>query len=318
MVDPSMAAEAGLGHLAVDLRVPYADENRNHVLRTEWQRQASDRLPPPPLVLPRRSEGAYAVRIRLATIGDLIVEDQYSDAVSGRTGGPNGHLEDRIVSHFTFHGRWRFDAAHRSGVAGPGQAYIRRNDEPWSFEVGRATRALMLSVPIDEVRLRRNQAGLAGDVNSPAVRLLLAHVRMCMEVGEGAGVAARNATLELFRGMLQGQVVDDEDVYTTLVRAAKDIVDRRLLTDPDLDPATVAAELHVSVRTLHRAFARDQSTVMGYVRRRRLERVAAELVSTSWTMAELAARWHFTDESHLGKAYKKHFGETPAARRPTM
>jgi AraC-like DNA-binding protein len=313
-----MAQQAWPGRLAVDIRVPYADENRNDLLRAEWVRQGGDRLPPPPLVLPRHSEGAYAVRIKLATIADLVVEDQYSDAVAGSTGGPNGHLEDRIVSHFTFQGQWRFDSARRTAVAGRGQAYIRRNDEPWNFTVARGTHALMLSVPIEEVRLRKNQTGVPGELDSPAVRLLLAHVRTCLEIGDGVNVAARNAALELFRGLLRQQVIDDEHVYSALVRAAKDRIDERLLTDPGLDPSAVADELHVSVRTLHRAFAQEQATVMGYVRQRRLERVAAELAATSWTVAELAARWHFTDESHLGKAYRKQFGETPAARRRAL
>jgi AraC-like DNA-binding protein len=32
-------------------------------------------------------------------------------------------------------------------------------------------------------------------------------------------------------------------------------------------------------------------------------------------MSELAARWHFADGSHLVKAYKRCFGETPTAGR---
>ncbi|NED82884.1 helix-turn-helix domain-containing protein, partial [Streptomyces sp. SID11233] len=70
------------------------------------------------------------------------------------------------------------------------------------------------------------------------------------------------------------------------------------------------------VRTLYRAFARGaMSSVMGYVRERRLERARAELISTRLTVAEIAARWHFADSSHFVKAYEKRFAEAPSARR---
>ncbi len=52
---------------------------------------------------------------------------------------------------------------------------------------------------------------------------------------------------------------------------------------------------------------------MGYARERRLSRVNMELTTETWTVSELAARWHFTDESHLIRAYRNRFGETPPA-----
>jgi AraC-like DNA-binding protein len=299
----------------VDINVAYADENRNHVLLDEWRRQAGEIVPPPPLRLPRHGEGRYAVRIRRTMLHDLVVEDQYSDAVAGSTGGTDGHLEDRVVSHFTLSGQWLFRSAHRTAAVRRGSAYIRRNDEPWDFEVSRGTRALVLHVPIEEVRLRTGRQAEPAQQDSPAARLLLAHLRACLEIGEAVGISARNATLELFRGVLAHHVIDDEPLYSALVRAAQERIDERLLNDPDLSPAAIAGLLHVSLRTLHRAFAAEETSVMGYVRERRLARVDAELATTSWTVSELAARWHFTDESHLIRAFRQRFGETPAGRR---
>jgi len=310
-----VSQDGGSGQFDIEIDVAYADENRDHVLLAEWRRQAGEIVPPPPLQLPRHGEGSYAVRIRRTALLDLVVEDQYSDAVAGHTGGPNGHLEDRVVSHFTVSGQWLFRSARRSAAVRRGSAYIRRNDEPWDFEVSRGTRALMLHVPIEEVPLRPGRAAVLTEQDSPSARLLLAHIRACMEISEGIGIAARNATLELFRGLLAQQVIDDEPLYPALVRAAKECIDARLLADPDLAPAAVAGMLHVSARTLHRAFAAEETSVMGYVRERRLCQVKMELATTSWTVSELAARWHFTDESHLIRAYRRRFGETPARQR---
>jgi AraC-like DNA-binding protein len=84
---------------------------------------------------------------------------------------------------------------------------------------------------------------------------------------------------------------------------------------PDLDPRAIADALHASVRTLHRAFATSEVSVMELVRQRRLERARADLLSTTCTVSEIAARWHFTDSSHFIRAYKKRYGETPTTLR---
>jgi len=63
------------------------------------------------------------------------------------------------------------------------------------------------------------------------------------------------------------------------------------LRDADLSPATIAQALNVSVRTLHRAFP-DGESVMGYVRRSRLQAAHRELdrPDSPYTVAEVAAR----------------------------
>ena len=315
---PSRLDEAP-GRFAVDIDVPYADQNRNHVLLSEWRRQGSELLPAPRLTLPRRSEGSYKVRIRQRNMLDLVVEDQYSDAVAGGTGGVNGHLEDRIVTHVTLRGKWRFASAQQTSTVGAGLLCVRRNDEPWDFEVDRGTQAIALVLPARDVCFPRSGRGITAEQNAPAARLLLAHLRnwadLSGDLGPAASQAARNATLELFHGLLNDQVIDDEQFSPALVRAAMEYIESRLLADPDLDPRSIATSLHVSVRTLYRAFAKEATSVMEYVRERRLERARAELTSTSSTVSEIAARWHFTDSSHFIRAYKKRFDETPTAHR---
>lgn len=304
----------------IDVTVPYADENRDDVLLGEWQRQCGGRVPPPPLRLPRHAEGTYRVRIRKQDLLDVFVEDQYSDAVAGTTGGPGGHLEDRIVTSVTLSGEWRFSAGGRRATAAAGMLCARRNDGPWDFEVARGTRAISLILPASEVRFPANTSAFTAEQASPAAALLLAQLRLWAELADGlgsaAGAAARNATLELFRGLMNEQVVDDAEFAPALLRAAMDHIETRLLSDPDLDPRSIATALHVSVRTLYRAFGQGSATsVMGHVRERRLERARADLAATRLTVSEIAARWHFSDSSHFVKAYKKRFGQTPTAGR---
>lgn len=88
----------------------------------------------------------------------------------------------------------------------------------------------------------------------------------------------------------------------------------RLLTDADLSPQVLADELHVSVRTLHRAFADTGESVGAYIRRRRLECARHEL-AVSWprlSVSELAARYQFADGSHFIRLFKKQYGYPPS------
>jgi AraC-like DNA-binding protein len=290
------------------------------VLHSQWRRQAGEALPAPPLTLPRHGEGAYRVRIRAQKMLGISVEDQYSDAVAGDTGGPDGHHGDLIVTHITLSGEWRFTSRNQRSRAGAGTLCVRRNEEPWGMEVARGTRAIAVGLPASAVRFPAKTLAVTAEQTSPAARLLLAQLRLLAEVsdelGPAAAGAARNATFELFQGLVNGQVMDDADFTPALLEAATGYIEDRLLDDPDLDARAIAEALHVSVRTLYRVFAQQAtSSVMAYVRERRLERARAELNSTRLTVSEVAARWHFADGSHFVKAYKKHFGETPTAVR---
>jgi AraC family transcriptional regulator, positive regulator of tynA and feaB len=86
------------------------------------------------------------------------------------------------------------------------------------------------------------------------------------------------------------------------------------LTHPELSPRSLARELNVSVRTLHRAFAMAGEPVAAYIRRRRLEQAQLELAAPLHrpSVSEVAARWQFTDSSHFTRAFKNKYAQTPA------
>ncbi|HUQ54848.1 helix-turn-helix transcriptional regulator [Lentzea sp.] len=299
------------GHPVIDITVPYHHDRANDLLADQWRAQAGDLVPFPPLTLPRLGRESYSVRIRQVAVLDLAIEDQYTDAVLGRTGGENGHIADRVVTHFTLRGSWRFRTEREDLAAPSGRVCVRRNDLPWNFEVEHGTCAVMLSLPIQDLQLPARAASINADMSSPAARLLLAHVRTCLELGGSDAATTRSATIELFQGLVNDQVSDDPRLHSALVRTAKGLIETRLLVDPDLSPNTIAAALNVSPRTLHRAFSGERMSVMGYVRERRLERAKSELTSTSWTISEIAARWNFADSSHFTKAFKRTFGVSP-------
>jgi AraC-like DNA-binding protein len=62
----------------------------------------------------------------------------------------------------------------------------------------------------------------------------------------------------------------------TLALGIRAYIDRHL-GDPELTPASIAAAHHISLRSLHRLFQDDETTVAGFIRHRRLERVRRDL-----------------------------------------
>ncbi|WP_249998570.1 helix-turn-helix transcriptional regulator [Actinoplanes sp. M2I2] len=97
-----------------------------------------------------------------------------------------------------------------------------------------------------------------------------------------------------------------------VVVAARRLVER-MLADQALAPDLLVRELHVSRRTLNRAFAGEGESLMAYVRRRRLENALADLTGSEsrLSVTEAAARWRFADSSHLVRACRKRYGQTP-------
>ncbi|MEV0065411.1 helix-turn-helix transcriptional regulator [Amycolatopsis sp. NPDC050768] len=195
------------------------------------------------------------------------------------------------------------------------QFVVRLNDPSWTFEVEPRTTATVLQLPVDQLRPHladRHVIGLAG---SAEVRLLLAQTRAVeatVDTLTPAGlITARASLVELAKGVILGHTdCADPLLATALAQAARDLADA-LLPDADLSPAVLARHLNVSVRTLHRAFAGFDESVTAYVRRRRLERARSDLATGHATVSEVAARWQFSDSSHLIRAFKSRYGQTP-------
>ncbi|MEH0841546.1 helix-turn-helix domain-containing protein [Micromonospora sp. CPCC 205711] len=90
------------------------------------------------------------------------------------------------------------------------------------------------------------------------------------------------------------------------------------LGDATLTPQTVADAHHVSVRTLHRLFELEETTMAAYVRDLRLQRCRRDLADPTQAhrpVQAVAARWGFRDKAHFSRAFRAAYGVTPQAYR---
>lgn len=101
-----------------------------------------------------------------------------------------------------------------------------------------------------------------------------------------------------------------------LWRRALVVVEARL-RDPRLCPRDIAADLRVSLRLLHKAFAHEGVTVSGTVRAMRLERCAQELsrLPGRRNISAIAEDWGFADIPNFHRQFRLRYGHTPGDHR---
>jgi AraC-like DNA-binding protein len=90
------------------------------------------------------------------------------------------------------------------------------------------------------------------------------------------------------------------------------------LGDADLDPVTIAAANHISVRYLHKLFHEEGTSVARWVRERRLDNCRRDLENPALAqrgVQAIARRWGFDDAAHFSKIFKASFGEPPGQYR---
>jgi AraC family transcriptional activator of tynA and feaB len=238
----------------------------------------------------------------------------------------NHRDEDPVVADLIMSGQLRFTGAGASYALGPGQICIRDTKASWKFECASATRFRMIAIPRSAMLTRMSsptafKPAHVSDVSSSEIRLFLNFVEAIERSSEelarstAAQGLALDACASLFAGLLAKSSASTlDDHQEALTAGARNVVENNL-DDPDLSPKMIAQLLGVSLRTLHRHFAKTDESIMTFARRRRLEKACEQLMRAAGPTAisDVAARWHFSDASHFTRTFKSFYGTTPAA-----
>lgn len=149
-----------------------------------------------------------------------------------------------------------------------------------------------------------------------AVSLLLVGVDELSSSASLVGVDRYLASLTglLLRTAVRKPAADLEQIAS--VRARTDAIIYEQAADPLLTPATIAAQLNISLRQLYRAFSGTDSPA-ARIRSRRLER-AAELLSARTVQPhvdKVAQQCGFVSAEYFSRAFRREFGLSPRAYR---
>jgi AraC-like DNA-binding protein len=148
---------------------------------------------------------------------------------------------------------------------------------------------------------------------------------MLPEIPDSMTVAAKEIvkekTLDLIAsslmkamGLSNPHISSARTVALMKVRAA---IESRL-SDPTLDPASVAEAAGISVRYANSLLAEQSTSITRLIRTRRLERCRMALedpVQRHRTITEIAFGWGFSDMTHFGKRFKLMFNISPRDHR---
>jgi AraC-like DNA-binding protein len=113
-------------------------------------------------------------------------------------------------------------------------------------------------------------------------------------------------------------IQDEETLVDARLAEARRFINRSLAS-PGLDPERTAAALRMSVRQLHKLFARSGETFGQFVRRRRLEECRTTLVSPlaiHRSVADIAYGWGFASMASFYRAFAAAYGDAPNDLRP--
>ena len=148
-----------------------------------------------------------------------------------------------------------------------------------------------------------------------AVSLLLAGTD---EFGTAASLVGVDRYLGSLTGLLLRTAVRraNDGEHVASVRTRTETIIYEQATDPQLTPASVAAQLNVSLRQLYRAFSGSESPA-ALIRRRRLER-AAELLAARRApvnVESIAQECGFASAEYFSRAFRREFGLSPRAYR---
>ena len=151
-----------------------------------------------------------------------------------------------------------------------------------------------------------------------AVGLLLTGAE---ELGSSASLVGVDRYLGALAGLLLRTAVRRPGADIELmdsIRSRTDSIIFEQAADPLLSPATVAAQLNISLRQLYRAFDGTESPA-ARIRRRRLEH-AAELLAARAAPAhvdKIAQQCGFLSAEYFSRAFRREFGLSPRAYRST-
>jgi AraC-like DNA-binding protein len=161
---------------------------------------------------------------------------------------------------------------------------------------------------------RRPVTRLSGrtGVDALAANYLETLTRNWDAIGE-AGMGPVADTLARLIGIACGLAAEEQPdaVRAGRLTEARQYIDQHL-TDPDLSPATVAAALRISVRSLHLLFEQSGGSFSRTMVRRRLEECrAALLANPTRPVTDVAYAWGFNSLSAFYRAFNAAFGMSP-------
>ncbi|MGW5918592.1 helix-turn-helix domain-containing protein [Nocardia fluminea] len=279
-----------------------------------------------------RAREDFTATLWTSSTGSVLVARLRSSDITAERGAGLGddHYSQYLQLGLVLAGRATLEQRGRRSTAVAGEAFAVCLDSPFRSTLARcatpATDVLYLYLPMDSLTAWGLDAVAAGGCSWPLSRAAVSALMFGRDIACGANspdhlrIVARIDEI-LFRAaivaLLERDLTDATRELTTedvLRRRAADFIDRNF-ADPAVNPDAVAVRLHVSRRTLFRAFELQGLSVGRLIRTRRLAAAASALSDDTRGLRDIADSCGFRTVDQLSRAFRAKYGVTPAAYR---
>lgn len=294
---------------------------------TQWQAAVSDTFFP--LETTMTDADSFAGSMNTWSLGIVGLSQMQCDGILYKR--HKRHFLDEVESSLLITipklGNVGFNQNARQATCSPGEFLVERGDLPYEFWHAQTNELLVLKVSSESVRARIGPTDRLGalsfDGTAGVASYFLDTVKTTAQHVDVLDEAARTAAGKHILDLLCLAIRNDDrvlDSNTSTIRAAHlhraEQFIRNNLSNEDLSSSLVAEACNVSLRYLQQLFLDADRSVSGFIREKRLVRAREDLsVEGSTTVAEIAHRWGFSDQSQFNKAYRTRFGCTPTQTR---
>jgi acetamidase/formamidase/AraC-like DNA-binding protein len=206
---------------------------------------------------------------------------------------------------------WVFDMATECGLEWPSDFHAVMLELPRELLASRLGRSRIDSV----LSLGTTVAASAA---APVLRTLAANIDTLEQADFSAGeIAITELVASAILSELKAPNGSMTGVQADHFRRVATAIDAQL-SKPDLALADIAKAEGMSARYVQRLFERRDASFSEYVRRQRLQRCRADLSDPNHaheSVAVIAMRWGFRDQSHFSRAFSAEFGMAPREMR---
>jgi AraC family transcriptional regulator, positive regulator of tynA and feaB len=215
---------------------------------------------------------------------------------------------------------WSIKHAGWDQIVLPGESVLVDSREPYEFTFAEGLDDLSVEMPVDWLERWLPQPGAI--IGRPLQCTsgwgkALRGFKEALVPQTLVDLAVPEVLLEEQLGVLLSlsseQIPLDGKVDAGLLRSSL-LVIREHLSEPDLVAIKVAAACAISLRSLHRLFAKAGKTFAGELMQMRIDEAARMLASRRFnalSISEIARRCGFLDASHFARQFRRHHGVGP-------
>lgn len=234
-----------------------------------------------------------------------------------------GELESTQVQ-LVHRGSLILDQDGRQSSASAGELIVYDVSRPFQFIYPDEFRTTIVQLPTRSIGVTGGQLDAVAHrsvaPDSSVRAALSALLRTADAENDGLGDTGRRALARAIAEAVQLVIREQEGVVhavtarSALAESARAVV-RERLNDPSLSAASLASQLHVSVRTLHAAFEDERETLGQFIRAQRISQARSLLMGTSLPVRSIAEQVGYLDVTHFLRTFKTAEGVTPAVWR---